>query len=60
MVAFWDLLDEEERKFLRGFMPRGWEPSRSIQEEQIEPLEEIEKLMQECPQGDAALIGRKG
>lgn len=57
MFAFWDLLDEQERKFLRGFMAPGWEPSRSI--ESIEPIEEIEKLMQTPPKGDAALIGRK-
>ena len=61
MATLWDLIamdtpEERERQLeaLRSFMPKGWEPSRSI--EGIEPIEEIAELLQEKPKGKQAIL----
>lgn len=62
MVAFWEKLNtEKEKQFLRGFMPKGWQPPKPLAPlVKVEPFEEIERLMQALPRGDAVLVGRKG
>lgn len=55
MPRFWDLIKtEEEKNFLRSFMPPGWDPDKPYR--YIETLEEIERLVREKPKGKLAAI----
>jgi len=53
MPKFWDLLKtEDEKDHLRSFMPPNWELDQTFPD--IEPLEEIDRLIRQKPQGELA------
>jgi len=55
MPRFWDLLKtEEERNYLRSFMPVEWNPDEPFCD--LETLEEIDRLMRQKPKGELAAI----
>lgn len=55
MPRFWDLIKtEEEKNFLRSFMPPGWDPDKASLD--IETLEEIDRLIRKKPKGKLAAI----
>ena len=56
MAIVWEFLDEELKKKIKGIMPKDWHPPI-----QIEPIEDIEQIMEEAPTGGyAAYISGKG
>ena len=55
MPRFWDLLKtQEEKNYLLSFMRAGWDPGSALPD--LEPLEEIDRLMREKPRGKLAAI----